>query len=315
MQITVEARASQLSFFERKALAHLECRLAIAERDLRLARARCAGNAIDNAIEDVNRFRAQLGKPLVPQQPPHVTDPSLKGEVGRMGNGTVLYANGFGFSLGQRVALDDPRKSAGSTIGRVAAIFEYGRQQTVHFEPEDGRGGWWVSPRKLKATPQVEAEAPHECLIVMPCSGMKLPVASPARDIYTGVMWQTYRTHQPPDPPRLVVLSAEHGFLRPDQVVEPYERKMDRARAMELMRRPRQHVQTLKEVVGPARVWRVYLVGGKVYQAVMRQAVELLRLEGVLPSYAMIQGTSGGIGEQRAQLGAFLRSQRKSPDS
>ena len=69
----------------------------------------------------------------------------------------------------------------------------------------------------------------HNKLVVIPCGASKLPTAAPAAELYTGSMFQdalrTARTMTTDD--NIRILSAKHGLVRLDHVLEPYEMKMN----------------------------------------------------------------------------------------
>ena len=58
----------------------------------------------------------------------------------------------------------------------------------------------------------------------------------------------------------------------------------------------------------PSGVRSILLAGGKNYQKVMWAAIERRIKLGLLDAKIIIDQTSGGIGYQRAQLGAYLRN-------
>ncbi|MEX3983780.1 DUF6884 domain-containing protein [Paraburkholderia sp. EG287A] len=141
-------------------------------------------------------------------------------------------------------------------------------------------------------------------LLIMACSARKLPYAAPALDLYRGVMYGTYRANvRAAARPHVVILSALHGFIAADAVIEPYEQRMTPARADDLL-------ATLDAGLPsdlPAATGEVMLAGGADYRRVMRAAVVQLRARGSLSAAATVTETSGGIGYQRQQLGEFLR--------
>lgn len=146
---------------------------------------------------------------------------------------------------------------------------------------------------------------PQRQLLLMACSASKRGGFRPAIDLYDGVMYQTYRKHvNPRARPRLVILSAEHGFISPNEGIVTYERKFDTQRADEF-------IATLPHLVGrllwPRGLQSVVLCGGTEYRRVMRAALDHLVARGILPAGAPTLAFSGGIGEQRQQLGEFLR--------
>lgn len=313
-----EPHHDQLTYAERQLQERLEIRLAVAERDLAFAKARHSLNAVDNALRDVNRFRCQLGLRLEPPLPPHVPDPSLRHLIRVQDNGVRQYRFGFGFTVGQRVSWAHPSKPLPRRAGVVVEIFEYGREPKVVFKPDDGVG-WWVAPGDLREEAQRVSDAaaehslgPHEDplsdkLILMPCSAGKLGQPAPAIDLYTGVMWQTFRA-QMQVKPRLAILSAKHGILNQAQVVAPYEQLMTEQRAAELLADLSGQASAARRAIGDGPVAEVLLVGGLTYRRVMQGIVKALQADGVIPDGAVVANTVGGIGQQRAQLGAFLRA-------
>lgn len=74
---------------------------------------------------------------------------------------------------------------------------------------------------------------------VIPCGGAKLDHAAPARDLYVGQMFRhtlgnverlvALDVEEGRGPARVLILSARYGLIEPDQLVEPYDQRMDRA--------------------------------------------------------------------------------------
>jgi hypothetical protein len=142
-------------------------------------------------------------------------------------------------------------------------------------------------------------------LLLMPCSDMKCATPAEAKDLYKGVFYQTYRNQvQPGHEPQMMILSAKHGFVTPKQMLEPYNQKMTPQQADELVKTVK---QSMESVQWPAGIEEVMLVGGKHYQKVMNAAVEELKAQGRLPENVVVRSTKGEIGQQRQQLGQYLR--------
>ncbi|MBP0624137.1 hypothetical protein J8I82_30120 [Cupriavidus sp. LEh25] len=147
-------------------------------------------------------------------------------------------------------------------------------------------------------TPRIDAGEP--ALLLMACSGTKLDRDACAIDLYRGVMYESYRAHVRGDAaPRVLILSARHGFLRPDTEIAPYDERMTRQRADQMVADLPRYLQP---AAWPIRIGSVMLAGGAEYRRVMRAA--LARRYG--PQLPPLQETTGGIGMQRSQLGAFL---------
>jgi hypothetical protein len=140
-------------------------------------------------------------------------------------------------------------------------------------------------------------------LIIMACSATKASTAAPAIDLYKGVMYSTFRANAPATRPAVVILSAKHGFIDADRAIDPYEQRMTEARADEMLA----ELPDFDAIAWPAGVRSIFLAGGKTYRRVMRAAIERRIELGLLDRDVTIKQTAGGIGYQRAQLGAYLR--------
>jgi hypothetical protein len=147
-------------------------------------------------------------------------------------------------------------------------------------------------------------------LILMACSATKASTAAPAIDLYQGVMYSTFRVNAPATRPAVVILSAKHGFIEADRVTDPYEQRMSEARADEMLG----ELPDFDAIDWPSDVGAIFLAGGKTYQRVMRAAIERRIELGLLSRDVTIERTAGGIGYQRAQLGAYLRGMGR-PDA
>lgn len=86
-------------------------------------------------------------------------------------------------------------------------------------------------------------------LIILACSARKLSRACKAVDIYQGAIFKFGRQYAETNNYEIVILSALHGFLKPETVIEPYNVKMK------------------KPYVGPWPVGEGFYVGGQLYFA------------------------------------------------
>lgn len=69
------------------------------------------------------------------------------------------------------------------------------------------------------------------------CGKLKLPHAAPARDLYTGPLFTDARTHVLADGyDHWLILSAEHGVVHPDRVLEPYNTTIESLKVDQLAR-------------------------------------------------------------------------------
>jgi hypothetical protein len=141
-------------------------------------------------------------------------------------------------------------------------------------------------------------------LIAIACSGRKLATLGemPAIDRYNGPMWQTLRAAlaECKAKPEVWVLSARYGFIIADTRIVDYNQVLNERLADKIARRPEYEPQMFAPAV--ERADAVMFAGGRLYRETMWKAC------GQLPatSAAKISETRGGIGEQRAQLRAWI---------
>jgi hypothetical protein len=147
-------------------------------------------------------------------------------------------------------------------------------------------------------------------LVIMACSAPKRPEASPALELYQGVMYRTFRANVRPDArPHVAILSARHGVIAGDSVIEPYDHRLTPDLVDSMVANPRGYLQYSK----PVGAKNVLLAGGKDYRRVMRAAMPELIARGCVAPDATVTETSGGIGYQRQQLRKFLEGATVSP--
>lgn len=58
------------------------------------------------------------------------------------------------------------------------------------------------------------------------CAAAKLSHPAPARDLYTSQLFRKAATYAEANSDRWYILSAEHGLVSPDRVLEPYDTKL-----------------------------------------------------------------------------------------
>jgi hypothetical protein len=86
--------------------------------------------------------------------------------------------------------------------------------------------------------------------------------AAAARDLYTSPLFRHLRGYAEANADAWYILSAEHGLLRPEQVIAPYEKTLNTMRkADRLAWAERVQGQLLKELPGEAEV--IFLAGEK----------------------------------------------------
>ena len=69
---------------------------------------------------------------------------------------------------------------------------------------------------------------------VIACGNTKRTEPARAQDLYVGPLFRAYRAWITGNCDRWVILSAKHGVLEPDQVIEPYDVTLKRLNARQL---------------------------------------------------------------------------------
>lgn len=64
-------------------------------------------------------------------------------------------------------------------------------------------------------------------IALVPCGATKLPHAAKAADLYTGALFRKLRAYAERHADRWYILSAKHGLLLPDTVVDPYNHTLN----------------------------------------------------------------------------------------
>ena len=156
---------------------------------------------------------------------------------------------------------------------------------------------------RFEAAERAHAKAARPLLLIA-CSGAKLAGAHRALDLYQGVMFTVLRKWMPKHRrPVIFIVSALHGLVYENTVLDAYEQPMTEERQREL-------IAAGVDADMFRGMWfeEVFVAGGAMYRAVAEHYIEQLRRANRLAPGARVLGTSGGIGEQRGQLGEWLRS-------
>lgn len=104
-------------------------------------------------------------------------------------------------------------------------------------------------------------------VVLVSCVKKKGTAPSPARDLYVSQFFRGMRAYAQTHADKWYILSAEHGLVRPDQVIAPYDRSL---RTMSMPERSAWAVRVQAELlrVLPARAEVVLLAGARYRQAI-----------------------------------------------
>lgn len=172
---------------------------------------------------------------------------------------------------------------------------------------------------------------PCERLLLLACSGDKRATAEGEQlspiDLYTGAMYTVLRKWMPAlDRCEIRILSAKHGLVT-DQwpKLSTYDERMSRQKAEHLIaggifgqfdgfgsfKRGTARGSAPADYLRPAHGFRyreIFVAAGAEYRQVFQAWILEMKDRGMLADDCVVTEVHGGIGEQRSQLGAWLRS-------
>lgn len=92
------------------------------------------------------------------------------------------------------------------------------------------------------------------------CVKSKRTSVSAAQDLYTSALFTSMRSYAQQNSDEWFILSAEHGVLRPDDVIAPYERSLNKMLKRERLEWAEKVQRSLLDLV-PSRASIVVLAG------------------------------------------------------
>lgn len=125
-------------------------------------------------------------------------------------------------------------------------------------------------------------------LVLVSCSKTKLPQAAPARDLYCSSLFRASRAYAEAFGDRWAILSAKHGVVLPETVLEPYDVRGSVQLANGVWKTQAEYDRWLVEAIHGwacrgSFPWRLTVLAGKDYtRCLSRLACDLsLPLEGM----------------------------------
>jgi hypothetical protein len=228
-----------------------------------------------------------------------------------------------GYQAGQRGSMAPPLNLDGDElaawrIGNKRAIDEAIGRPNAGEQADTALAELKANPEPIEQDsepidqPRVHKYNPENArpLLLIACSGAKLDGRHKAADLYQGVMFDVLRKWMPTEGvrPDVYVISAEHGLVHGDTLLNSYERPMDKDRQRQLIDKGLD-VNAFKG----KDFNQVFVAGGELYRGLAQTYIERLRQAGFIGQNADVKTVSGGIGEQRGQLGEYLRQLNANP--
>lgn len=163
--------------------------------------------------------------PSTPPPPPVVDEPAAPELVGVKGTGKAAHADAALADSGRLVV--DPVVAEPEPCGCPKRDGMVYHQRATCTDPIAARLDWYADadPAAAAAVLDEAAAAVDGPLVVIGCGAGKLDHPAPAAELYTGTYFReclaTARAIA--DPESIRILSAKHGLVRLDDVLEPYD--------------------------------------------------------------------------------------------
>ncbi|MBM3957963.1 MAG: hypothetical protein FJ313_07930, partial [Gemmatimonadetes bacterium] len=182
-------------------------------------------------------------------------------------------------------------------LRKTEGVVRFSRSQPRRGRPAGKRPARTTSPRP----PTGQGPQPVGDLVLLGCVAQKRPGPAPAKDLYSSPLWQRRRRYAEASGRPWGILSAEFGFLGPEQIIRYYDRYLERestAYRREWSERVAAEVVAKAEEVG-ARSVEIH-AGAAYIESGLRRHLEAAGFRVLRPLEGM------RIGEQLAWYGGDL---------
>lgn len=163
-----------------------------------------------------------------------------------------------------------------AAAGHLKSAFRGWRRPRVGQETTTEDRGW--SPPAEPPAPSHSMRSPEPGsradVVLVGCVKSKQPHAAPAKDIYTSALFRGARKLAEASGVPWFILSAEHGLLQPNEVIEPYDvylKTMPTAYQRDWGRRVVEH---LLRAIGPVEGRRIEVYASDAYVSAIRQRLK-----------------------------------------
>ena len=200
--------------------------------------------------------------------------------------GSKIFENQLGLELLRRTG---PPQGANTTFCFQPRGFEKPRVEPSVFERKQR------ATKSARRPPQIPKDW-SKTIFLVSCVGGKRPSCAPAKDLYLSDWFVKARNLVEANGAPWFILSAEHGLVAPDDLLEPYEKTLNTMSVSDRRRWAERVISQMSEKMPEAK--SVTFLAGKRYREFLE---DYLRNQGVSVEVPM-EGLR--IGEQLAWLGA-----------
>jgi hypothetical protein len=132
----------------------------------------------------------------------------------------------------------------------------------------------WQHPNREASGSERQTLVAPKTIARVACVSAKQPAASPAGDLYTSTWFKKASAFARQTADEWYILSAKHGLLDPETVIEPYDETLSRMPAAERRAWAHQVLKSLPDVLQPGD--RVVILAGKKYRENLIAPIEQL---------------------------------------
>lgn len=143
---------------------------------------------------------------------------------------------------------------------------------------------------QVRSVPTPRAPSRPVDLVLLGCVKKKRSIASPAKDLYCSPLWEKRRHYAEASGVRWLILSAEHGLVGPNAMIEPYDKALKDMTAAERRSWAQKVDRELAEVVGELRGKSIEIHAGMDYQLYLRPLMEARGADVIYPLEGLTQG-------------------------
>jgi hypothetical protein len=152
--------------------------------------------------------------------------------------------------------------------------------------------------------PKIGLEKPSRRIGLVGCVKRKAPSARPARDLYVSALFAGRRASVEKSCDEWWILSAEHGLVHPDEVLDPYDRTLKDLSTAERRQWSAQVLQKIDARIGPTSGDVLEIHAGSEYR-------DHGLVQGLLARESRVEVPTAGLGIGK-QLQYYARLSRSS---
>ena len=140
----------------------------------------------------------------------------------------------------------------------------------------------------------------------------KLATAAPAKDLYVSALFRKARAHAEHANLPWFILSAQHGMVRPDDILEPYDLRLSKTPREYRREWGRRVVSQLRDAIGSIDGKKIEVHAGAAYMDAIREGLRAAGAEVSEPLAGLAGATRSGGRKSKSTLWGRIQSRTTS---